>query len=103
MGADPHRAPLRRELYQKKTGLFGSGTYAEVDPVRAYRHPWCLKHGEFVLALQSVELEMPPSSVPDDRMRITSMVSKGAFLAGVGVTGAALGIVVTPASDSFWL
>ncbi len=86
-----------RELENKRAGLFGSGTSTAVDPLIAYRHPWCLSNREFAEAQARINDGSAPNTLDDDRMRISTLAKWIAPLFSIaGPAAAATGVLAAP-------
>ncbi len=86
-----------RELENKRAGLFGSGTSTAVDPLVAYRHPWCLSNAEFSEARARIIDGRTPNTLDDDRVRISTLAKWIGPLFGVaGPLAGATGVLAVP-------
>ena len=81
-----------------------------MSPIQGYRHPWVMNKREFLEAYNRIMDNMAPTdTIPDDRIRISSILSNitsvigpvalaMSFIPGVSIIGAAdklIGIAAT--------
>lgn len=86
-------------LETKRAGLFGSGNGAAVDPLAAFRHPWCLSSAEFATAKAMVDQGQAPTNLDDDRTRLSTIFTWiGPLLGTLTPIAGMTGILSAPAA-----
>jgi len=78
------------QLKQKKQGIFGYGYSSTLSPIQGYRHPWVMNKREFIEAYNRIMDDIAPdTTIPDDRIRIPSVLSQiDSFIGPVAIATA---------------
>ncbi len=85
-----------RQLAAKKFSMFGAGTSTSIDPIVAYRHPWCLTNTEFAEAKAKIDNGEAPTNLSDDRIRVSTICAWIAPISGVASPAGMVAKMVAP-------